>query len=620
MIFFSDGENEVEQFVRRKRAVMQLRSKNLERQAQITSQSSCGVDLEEVHNTITAPTFSFDWQARQGDDEDDEDNGGFSLEVGVPEQDARKDSRRGLLKESIQRSVSLRLAQELLPKDHEKAGAASTRQGHDECADAGQCPGMQVEDGAPQPVEEEDDDGLAIRSRRRHRVFLEDLQVQAESMRGPEEGQSKAAEEPGLMADRSVAAELEVAPEATAKAAAEANASVEAKVAEEARHLVILRLAAESDAKSKATTEADVKLEVEAEAKAIAEAEATAEVEVKAKAIAEADAKSEIEVKVKDEVGPKAKADAEAEDHQKPKTTGANTQKRKLKQMLLLDMFKRSFTTNFANRDKDAQANVSAVDAAPAAPLEQLPSMWKSALEGAFPALRRLCRLRHLRDWRSDIDEEKLKGLAHETFEANTKCVESEAECESEEFEGDDLESEASGSEEAEEREADTESEDNNAIDVEMEENAEEVMLSAEDIRRHRNMLRQKRREARKLERKLGFELEDMALIRDEVERMVHLGTSTMTEEDQLRWKQLVGAAFACAPPATATQKQAVHRAIAQPGLSISTSHVPVEVVTPAAGRRLFGGRKDDEGGQLYALAGNSSTCASFMRSRPRQK
>merc|ERR1719272_473814 len=82
----------------------------------------------------------------------------------------------------------------------------------------------------------------------------------------------------------------------------------------------------------------------------------------------------------------------------------------------------------------------------------------------------------------------------------------------------------------------------------EEEEDEEEVNLSAEFIRNHRDTMRRKRRQARKRDRKLRWELTDMAEIRDEVERMVLLGTTTMCSEEQRRWQHLIDATFAAAP------------------------------------------------------------------------
>jgi len=194
-------------------------------------------------------------------------------------------------------------------------------------------------------------------------------------------------------------------------------------------------------------------------------------------------------------------------------------------------------------------------------PANGVPEVWADALEGAFPALRRLRRLS--------------AGITEDGAE------ESEEEVDEEEAD--------------EEVEEDTEEEDN-----------EEVALSAEFVRNHRKMLRDKRRQSRKLDRKLRWELSDIAEIRDEVEKMVQLGTATMSAEDQLRWQQVVDAAFAA--PIDASLPVIGAQPPAGPQARPASS---------ATSRPLFCSRGEDDGGQAYSLQGTKPLSAprgSFLK------
>jgi len=198
-----------------------------------------------------------------------------------------------------------------------------------------------------------------------------------------------------------------------------------------------------------------------------------------------------------------------------------------------------------------------------------VPNGLAAELEAAFPALRRLRRLSN-----------------------NVKEEVEEAESEEEDQEdGDNI-----GNEDDEDTE---------------EENAEEVALSAEFIKAHRKNLRRKRRQARQLERKLRFELGDIGEIRDEVERMVLLGTATMSSEDQKRWQQMIDATFA-KPIVSARAAQAsagssiVGTNSVAPLGHAQTSPVEPPRAQPAATKLLFGGHRaqEDDGGHFYALPG----------------
>merc|ERR1711977_98064 len=105
------------------------------------------------------------------------------------------------------------------------------------------------------------------------------------------------------------------------------------------------------------------------------------------------------------------------------------------------------------------------------------------------------------------------------------------------------------------------------------------------------------------MERKLRWELEDMAEIRDEVGRMVCLGTATMNTEEQRRWQEVIDATFATHPSISAKPSTNIN---SKPG-HIQSTATETRKVLPVSKQRhlLFGGRGEDDGGDIYSLAGN---------------
>uniref|UniRef100_A0A7S4WAY9 Uncharacterized protein n=1 Tax=Alexandrium monilatum TaxID=311494 RepID=A0A7S4WAY9_9DINO len=151
---FSDVEDDVERFKRRKKAVMDLRSLNNNRQTRIGSFSSHNVNLRGVRDTVSAPSLSFDWNGFEEDS--DEGQGGPSLEVDVPVNHLHRDSRRDLFKEEIHRSVSRILVQDLAPGENEQKEEE------------------QEEEERKAGLEEEPSPAPATRRRRRRRTVAED--------------------------------------------------------------------------------------------------------------------------------------------------------------------------------------------------------------------------------------------------------------------------------------------------------------------------------------------------------------------------------------------------------------------------------------------------------------
>jgi len=88
-------------------AVSKMRSHIQANQANINATSSHNLDLKAVQKEITAPDFSFDWEAKDGEDDDD---GG--LEVDMPEE-SKKVSMRDIFRSQMQRSRSFNQAKQL---------------------------------------------------------------------------------------------------------------------------------------------------------------------------------------------------------------------------------------------------------------------------------------------------------------------------------------------------------------------------------------------------------------------------------------------------------------------------------------------------------------------------
>jgi len=301
------------------------------------------------------------------------------------------------------------------------------------------------------------------------------------------------------------------------------------------------------------------------------------------------------------------------------------TQQKKLKQTLLLDMFRKSFTGALAGDGAAAcghectgtenQSAETIVSVATTSTPEGLPTVWKAALEGAFPSLRRLRRLRHVQPQEESVglksnSQEQSVGLKSDSEEQLSSDANSDSEASSSEAPS----SEAETVEEV--ISVDDEGCDGTENDVVVEKPAqsEEIILSAEDYRRRREKLKLQRQQARKRKRKLRWEIEDIAEIRGEVERMISFGMSTMSEDDQKRWRDLVGAAFVHVPSVTTAHLPRVPEENATDPI-ISQHAAAVEASTTLInGRRLFGGRADDDGTDLYTLAAPVRQRSSFLK------
>lgn len=153
---FDDAEEDAQRFMRRKQAVMDLRSLNTSRQAQIASLSSRNVNLQKVRDTLMGPSLSFDWNGRPEDS--DEDFGGITLEVDVPTNHIHRDSRRDLFKDQIQQSVSRLLAKELVP---DGTGITEVAPAACEEEDPAACEDEHVPFGAGVPIGHTSDQGEA---------------------------------------------------------------------------------------------------------------------------------------------------------------------------------------------------------------------------------------------------------------------------------------------------------------------------------------------------------------------------------------------------------------------------------------------------------------------------
>lgn len=164
------AEDDVERFMRRKRAMMGLKSLNSTRQTRISSLSSHNVNLRGVRETLTAPNFSFDWNGGAEEDSD-EDPGGAGLEVDVPTNHLHRDSRRDLFKDQIHRSVSRIIAQDLAPEEDEEVDEAkeevdkSKEEVDTAKEEVGGCSASSADEEAP---------ALAGRRRRRARAAADD--------------------------------------------------------------------------------------------------------------------------------------------------------------------------------------------------------------------------------------------------------------------------------------------------------------------------------------------------------------------------------------------------------------------------------------------------------------
>jgi len=98
-----------------------FRSQVAEKQAKITVTSNHNADLEKVQDMLTAPSFSFDWEAK-GDDEED------GLEVDIPDEE-KTTSSRDLLRDALRRSVSFNQAKKLSWRERGKSGSMESLTG-----------------------------------------------------------------------------------------------------------------------------------------------------------------------------------------------------------------------------------------------------------------------------------------------------------------------------------------------------------------------------------------------------------------------------------------------------------------------------------------------------------
>jgi hypothetical protein len=88
-------------------AAKNLRTHVARRQANISASTSHNVDLNEMEDRLTAPSFSFDWENKLDDDDDDN-----FLEVDIPAE-AKLKTNRDLFLEQLQRSASCNQARGL---------------------------------------------------------------------------------------------------------------------------------------------------------------------------------------------------------------------------------------------------------------------------------------------------------------------------------------------------------------------------------------------------------------------------------------------------------------------------------------------------------------------------
>lgn len=785
--FFSDEEDPMEEFVRRKRAVMQLRVKNTVRQAAILSQSSHGLDMDEVRTSLTAPKLSFDWNAsrkKDADDEDEESNG-CELEVGVPEDEQHRDSRRDLFKDSIQRSISRRWADKLKgevvpeaaePEAVEEGVVVRTsrrkRVLHDDSeGEETSLPSSFPGQDAPCPPEE----GTDSQAQPQPRVEMKSTEEGTESQARPQptvEMQSMEAQPQPTVETQptEVTPPMETASAASEPPVAEESASMDCTMEE--TPLTETR----ADVQEPEFPKADVAVEMPATGQTTSPSEAdllsarketpegqSSPIKTRLPAwvrklqaaglaidkLSESEPSSpSVTIEEREgsyraccrtasqaakgllfavpNAGPwrktlsKAKDDMEvlmqaarAEAAPEANQVDAKKQERKQKQALLLDMFRRSLSKTLSSSDpslkslpagntkelptasqggkqvelvatgtgeaisgdeKEAsieatEASIEAKDrleveaendldeaitdtkeattdakeatvkeAAPTGtdvdvecgPTESSTKSCSIEVEECFGAYRAICTFADGRPpgqgpWRTNEEEAKEDGEV--MVAANGEAAAPSAgvpQAWAEALEGAfpalrRLRRLSAGKpvEEGEEGETDDELEDDDEDgEGEVEEDEEEVALSAEFVRSHRQMLRRKRRQARKRDRKLKWELMDIAEIRDEVEKMVSLGTATMNEEEQFRWQQLIDATFASADSTAAP-------AAAPPASSAAaSSNATVAQAPPPAKKQriLFSGRNEDDASNIYmcpltCLAGTKTAKPSFLRS-----
>jgi len=98
-----------------------MREKVSKRQAAISSISSHKADLASMSERITAPTMSFDWEDNRDGGEEEWD----ALEVEVPQEVKSAGGKRGLLMQTLRRSVSFQQAKQFVPSVTELSRSAT---------------------------------------------------------------------------------------------------------------------------------------------------------------------------------------------------------------------------------------------------------------------------------------------------------------------------------------------------------------------------------------------------------------------------------------------------------------------------------------------------------------
>jgi len=86
-----------------------LRSKVISRKELINTSTSHDVDLNKMHDILTAPSFSFDWEAKAEEDD-------TGLEVDLPETELRE-ARRNIFRDQLSKQVSFHQANKLARSD-----------------------------------------------------------------------------------------------------------------------------------------------------------------------------------------------------------------------------------------------------------------------------------------------------------------------------------------------------------------------------------------------------------------------------------------------------------------------------------------------------------------------
>jgi len=210
---FSDdeGEDEVQRFLRRKHAVAALKSRNDGRQAHIKAITSHGVNMQDMKSALLAPSLSFDFSAIE--EEDKEDASGDELEVSIPEEikKPRKDSRRHLLKEQLQKKLRMAMAKTLSSQPVATAmpckAAPSTEEIPDKEAASG--PGSQdargkelskdefeleIEEEKTEAAPQEEPEEVFKDSRRRRRLIVDDEEEKEEAAPCAKQSEASVAE------------------------------------------------------------------------------------------------------------------------------------------------------------------------------------------------------------------------------------------------------------------------------------------------------------------------------------------------------------------------------------------------------------------------------------------